>query len=95
MTTYEKYLKMAISLPQSAAEHVRRAVRHGRAPSASAYIARAIETHAKSEGMIALLDEMLEETGGPLTPAEKREADRKLGLSGRSRRKLKSRKARR
>ena len=95
MTAYAKYLKMAISLPQSAAEHVKRAVRFGRAPSASAYIAQAIEHHAKSAGSLAWLDEMLEETGGPPTPAEKREVDRLLALTKRRRRAPRARKGKR
>src|SRR5205809_6976313 len=93
MTAYEKFLKMAISLPQSAAEHVKRAVRSGRAPSASAYIAQAIEQRAKRENSLAWLDEMLEETGGPLTPAEERRVDRLLGLSPPKRRRRPTRKA--
>ena len=81
MTRYEK---IAISLPSRAAEHVRKAVRYGRAPSASAYIAGVIEKEAKAQTLMELLDEMLEETGGPMTPAEKRWADRMLGLTKRS-----------
>lgn len=95
MTAYEKYLKMAISLPQSAAEHVRRAVRHGRAPSASAYIAQAIEQRAKTEDSLAWLDEALERTGGPPTPAEERRVARLLGLSPPTRRRRKVRKGKR
>ena len=78
MTRYEK---IAISLPVHAAESVRRAVRSGHAPSASAYVAAAIEEKAKNEDLRTLLEEMLQETGGPLTPAEIRAADRALGLS--------------
>ena len=78
MTRYEK---IAISLPSHAAEGVRRAVREGRAPSVSAYVASAIEEKNKQYDLKALLDEMLEETGGPLTPAERRAAERALGLT--------------
>jgi hypothetical protein len=73
MTRYEK---IAISLPMRAAESVRRAVRRGDAPSVSAYVAEAVEEKAKHDDLAALLDEMLEETGGPMTPAEKRAIDR-------------------
>jgi len=73
------YAKIAVSLPIHAAENARRAVREGRAPSVSAYIARAIEERSQREGLDALLDEMLAETGGPITAAEKRWADRTLG----------------
>ena len=77
MTSYEK---IAVSLPTRAAESARRAVRRGRAPSVSAYVAAAIEEKAKNDDLSAFLDEMLAETGGPLTAAEKRAADRALGL---------------
>jgi Arc/MetJ-type ribon-helix-helix transcriptional regulator len=77
MTAYQK---IAVSLPPRAAENARRAVRDGRAASVSAYVASAIEEKAKLEDLSALLDEMLAATGGPLTPAERRAADRALGI---------------
>ncbi len=73
--------KIAISLPKPLAERARRAVRQGRAPSVSAYVARAIEERVKLDDLSALLEEMLAETGGPLTAAERREADRALGVA--------------
>jgi hypothetical protein len=45
----------------------------------SAYVARALEEQAKLDDLGSLLDEMLAETGGPLTAAERRAADRALG----------------
>lgn len=81
-----RYYKIAISLPSRAAEHVRKAVRDGQAPSASAYIARAIEEQAKTETLGDLLDEMLAETGGPMTAAERRWAARALGITPQQRR---------
>jgi Arc/MetJ-type ribon-helix-helix transcriptional regulator len=77
MTRYEK---IAISLPLRAAESVRRAVKRGLAPSVSAYIAQAIEQREKQESLDALLEEMLAETGGPPTAAERRWARKKLGF---------------
>ena len=77
MTSFEK---IAVSLPAHAAKSARRAVRQGRATSVSAYIAKAIEEKAKLDDLAALLDEMLAESGGPLTAAERREADRALGI---------------
>ena len=68
--------KIAISLPAPAVERARAAVRSGRAPSVSAYIAAALEEKAKLDDLASLLEEMLTETGGPLTAAEKAEADR-------------------
>jgi len=73
--------KIAISLPSRAAENVRRAVEQGRASSVSAYIAAAIEEKTTKDDLMRLLDEMLEETGGPLTAAEQKQADRSLGYA--------------
>lgn len=75
MTRYEK---IAVSLPARAAESARRAVKHGRAASVSAYIAAAIEEKSSREDLIAMLEEMLEETGGPPTAAETRWVDYQL-----------------
>ena len=68
--------KIAISLPAGAVAGVRAAVRAGRAPSVSAYIAAALEERAKLDDLASLLDAMLAETGGPLTAAEKAVAER-------------------
>lgn len=73
--------KIAISLPKSIAERARRAVRRGYAASVSAYVAVALEEKAKLDDLSTLLDEMLAESGGPLTKAEKRAADLALGIS--------------
>jgi hypothetical protein len=80
MTSFEK---IAVSLPSQAAESARRAVRQGHAGSVSAYIAQAIEDKAKLDDLAALLDEMLAASGGPLTAAERRAADRVLGIPAR------------
>jgi Arc/MetJ-type ribon-helix-helix transcriptional regulator len=77
MTGFEK---IAVSLPRHTAERARRAVRQGRAESVSAYVAKAIEDKAKLDDLAALLDEMLAESGGPLTAAERRAAERALGI---------------
>jgi hypothetical protein len=81
MTGFEK---IAVSLPSRAAERARHAVRRGQATSVSAYIAEAIEEKAKLYDLAALLDEMLAASGGPLTAAERRAADRTLGISGKA-----------
>jgi hypothetical protein len=78
-----KYEKIAVSLPLRAADSARRAVRHGHAASVSAYVAAAIEEKGKLYDLAALLDEMLVESGGPLTVAERRAADRALGIASR------------
>jgi hypothetical protein len=77
MTGFEK---IAISLPARAAANARNAVRRGRATSVSAYIAAALEEKAKLYDLAGLLDEMLAESGGPLSAAERRTADRALGI---------------
>jgi Arc/MetJ-type ribon-helix-helix transcriptional regulator len=78
--------KIAISLPKPLADRARRAVRQGRAASVSAYVAAALEEKVKMDDLAALLDEMLAESGGPLTPRERAAADLVLtGGPGRSR----------
>jgi Arc/MetJ-type ribon-helix-helix transcriptional regulator len=72
--------KIAVSLPRGIADRARRAVRQGRAASVSAYVAAALEEKAKLDELSALLDEMLAESGGPLSPSERRAADRALGV---------------
>jgi len=72
--------KIAISLPRGLAQRAQQAVRQGRAPSVSAYVASALEEKVKLDELSALLDEMLAESGGPLSAAERRAADRELGI---------------
>jgi hypothetical protein len=72
--------KIAVSLPDVLVSRARRAVAQGRAESVSAYIASALVEKAKLDDLGALLKEMLAETGGPLTPAERRAADDVLGV---------------
>jgi Arc/MetJ-type ribon-helix-helix transcriptional regulator len=80
MTTTEK---IAISLPRQIAARLRRAVKQGRAASASAYVASALDEKTKLDDLSELLDEMLAASGGPLTPAETRVADRAIGAAAR------------
>jgi len=77
MSTSEK---IAVSLPRHLAQRAQRAVRQGRAPSVSAYVASALEEKVKLDELSGLLDEMLAESGGPLSAAERRAADRELGM---------------
>ncbi len=79
MTTTEK---IAISLPRQTAARLRQAVKQGRAASASAYVASALDEKAKLDDLSELLDEMLAASGGPLTVTEAREADRLIGVAG-------------
>jgi antitoxin ParD1/3/4 len=71
--------KIAVSLPADLVERARRAVAEGRATSVSAYVAAALQEKAKLDDLASLLDEMLAETGGPLTARERKMADRALG----------------
>ena len=78
--------KIAVSLPERLVHEARRAVRRGRASSVSAFVAQALEERVKLEELALMLDEMLAETGGPLTAAEKRSAEAALGVRPRRRR---------
>jgi Arc/MetJ-type ribon-helix-helix transcriptional regulator len=77
--------KIAISLPHEVAEGARRAVRRGKASNVSAYITEALRQRVMLDDLSTLLAEMLEESGGPMTSAERRAADRVLGSSKKSR----------
>lgn len=72
-------IKIAVSLPAELVDQAHRAVAEGRAASVSAYVAYALEETAKLDNLESLLDEMLAETGGPLTAKERKAADRALG----------------
>jgi Arc/MetJ-type ribon-helix-helix transcriptional regulator len=78
--------KIAVSLPQTLVLQAQRAVQRGRATSVSAYVAAALEEKGKLDDLAALLAEMLAETGGPLTAAERRAADEALGVVPKRRR---------
>jgi len=54
-------------------------VEEGRAASVSAYVAMALQNQAINDDLLGMLDEMLAETGGPLTDAERLTADAALG----------------
>jgi antitoxin ParD1/3/4 len=71
--------KIAVSLPAGLVEQARRAVLEGRSSSVSAYVARALEEHAKLDDLASMLEEMLAETGGPLPAVERKAADKALG----------------
>jgi Arc/MetJ-type ribon-helix-helix transcriptional regulator len=83
--------KIAVSLPKHVAERARRAVRRGHAPSVSAYVTAALKEKVKLDDLSTLLTEMLAESGGPLTTAERRAADRALGVAAKPARKRRGR----
>jgi hypothetical protein len=74
--------KTAISLPRQTTARSRRAVKQGQAASTSAYVAVTLDEKAKLDDLAELLDEMLTASGGPLTVAEARAADRAIGAAG-------------
>jgi antitoxin ParD1/3/4 len=78
--------KIAVSLPDELVRRARRAVAQGRAPSVSAYMAAALEEKVKLDELAQMLADMLDETGGPLTAAERRTADEALGIAPKRRR---------
>jgi Arc/MetJ-type ribon-helix-helix transcriptional regulator len=57
--------KLAVSLPDELAEQARRAVREGRAPSVSAYIADAMAQSARTRSISRLVADMRAEDGKP------------------------------
>ncbi len=79
ITSMTTRTKIAVSLPPELVEQAHDAVAAGRATSVSAYVAQALEEKAKLDDLASLLDEMLAETGGPLTAEEQDATDRALG----------------
>jgi Arc/MetJ-type ribon-helix-helix transcriptional regulator len=80
--------KIAVTLPPALLARARRAVRAGYADSVSAYIAAAIEEKTKLDELADMLTEMLAQTGGPLTEAERKIADESLGIERRRKRRV-------
>lgn len=72
--------KIAISLPDEQVEVAREAVRQGRAPSVSAYIAATLADRHEYEDLAALLAEMAAQTGSP-SSEDRRWARSALGLA--------------
>lgn len=72
--------KIAITVPQHVLRRARSAVRRGKARSLSAYVSSALEQKSMLDDLGELLDDLLADSGGPLTAAEARAAD--LALDG-------------
>lgn len=87
--------KIAVSLPPELVSRAEAAVRRGRASSISAYVAAALEERAKLDDLETMLEEMLAESGGPLTDDEVARADAALGVTRRQGRAQKGLKRRR
>lgn len=78
-------MKVAVSLPRETFERAKRAVGRGRAASLSAYVTAALDQKATFDELSDLLDEMLAETGGPMTAVEEKRIDRLIrGPKGRA-----------
>lgn len=71
--------KIAVSLPSDLVIAAREAVADGRAESVSAYVADALAERVKLDDLDALLRDLLAESGGPLTDAERAEIDAAAG----------------
>jgi hypothetical protein len=77
-------VKVAVSLPRETFDRAKRAISRGRAASLSAYVTAALEQKATFDELGDLLDEMLAETGGPMTRVEQKRIDRLIrGPKGR------------
>ncbi len=68
-------MKVAVSLPRETFQRAKRAVRRGRAASLSAYVTAALDQKATLDELDDLLNEMLAETGGPMTRVEEKRVD--------------------
>jgi len=66
--------KIAVSVPAEVLTRARAAVRRGRGTSLSAYVSAAIDQKLMQDELDELLEDMLNERGGPLTPSELRQA---------------------
>jgi hypothetical protein len=77
-------VKIAISLPPETLASARKAVRDGHAPSVSAFVAQAIDQLAERDSLLAFVRDLLADSGGPPTAAERARARKDLGLSDRA-----------
>jgi Arc/MetJ-type ribon-helix-helix transcriptional regulator len=75
------HAKIAVTLPEELVASARMAVKRGDAKNVSAYIASAVREKVQASDLKTLLEEMLEESGGPPRPAEREGARRALGLA--------------
>ena len=70
--------EISVSLPDDLVAHAKGTVRGGWEAGVSAYLAGALPEWVRLERLESLLDEILEESGGPLTVAQRAQADRLL-----------------
>jgi antitoxin ParD1/3/4 len=70
--------RITVSLPADLVADVRQLVAAGQAPSVSAYVAEALRQKVTREDVLAMLDDILADSGGPLGPEELAEIDAEL-----------------
>jgi len=72
-------VRIAVTLPPEQVKAAKRAVKEGRAPSVSAYVADALACQQRADSLTALLEELVAEHGEP-SPADYAWARQALGL---------------
>ena len=70
--------KVAVTIPEAVLRRARGAVKRGHARTLSAYVSAALAEKTMLDDLETMLAEMLARTGGALTAAEARAADRVL-----------------
>lgn len=76
--------KVTVSLDPAIAERARRDVAAGKAKSVSAWLNDAARERVESEDVAAVLAELFDDTGGPVTDRELAEARKRLALAEQS-----------
>lgn len=75
--------KVTVSLDAAVADRARQDVATGRAKSLSAWLNEAAKSHVEEEDLGAVLADLLDETGGPITREELAGAEQRLSRAGR------------
>lgn len=71
MVTSMAAVKITITIPKEQLEDIRKRVTSRKTPSVSGFIQQAVQKSLENDvEFLAMLDESLERTGGPLTPEE-------------------------
>ena len=69
--------KITVTLDEDAVAQIKQLVERGDSPSVSAFVQRAVQSQFDADAIWdATLDQLLEETGGPITDEERAEIDR-------------------
>ncbi len=70
--------KLAVSIPAEILARARRSAKREHATSLSAYVSAALAQKSTMDDLAHLLDELLAQSGGALTAAERKAADKVL-----------------